>query len=201
MPWFLLAEQCLNNNNNCGRCRLSGIEHVQLIKCENGNADTNESISNNILLDVVNSKRTNVVVSAYAITLYEGQPAHIYCGENYIFMKSNGINHCMKLSGVKQLQSDSNVTWVYWTCSLPLWAESQKPKLYHCFVLNFQFRFDLERCTVWAVPIHRHGHTHRLSREHFRFHNNYNEWWGYRNSGINSRFGYSKIVEGLRLSK
>lgn len=72
--------------------------------------DANVTISNNILLDVVQPKRTNVTVSSYAITLCEGQPAHIYCGEDYIFMKSEGNSHRIKLSGVKQLQSDNYVT-------------------------------------------------------------------------------------------
>lgn len=81
-----------------------------MIKCENGFADSNETISNNILLDVVNPKRTNVNVSSYAITMYQVQPVHIYCGENYIFMKSEGVGHRIKLDGVKQLQSDNYMT-------------------------------------------------------------------------------------------
>lgn len=108
MPCHLLAEKCLNVE--LWRYRLSGIENFTQIKCENGNGHTDESISNNILLDVVNPKRTNVIVSSYAMTLYGHQPAHIYCGENYIFMKSDGINQRIKLNGVKQLQSDSNIT-------------------------------------------------------------------------------------------
>lgn len=80
-----------------------------MIKCENG-LDADATISNNILLDVVQPKRTNVTVSSYAITLHEGQTAHIYCGENYIFMKSDGISHRIELSDVKQLQSDIYVT-------------------------------------------------------------------------------------------
>lgn len=90
--------------------RLSGIENFNLTKCENGNGSIDQSISNNILLDVVNPKRTNVIVSSYAMTSYEGEPAHIYCGENYIFIKSNGIHHRIKLNGVNQLQSDSYIT-------------------------------------------------------------------------------------------
>lgn len=73
-------------------------------------ADADVTISNNILLDVVQSKRTNVTISSYAITLHDSQPAHIYCGENYIFMKSEGISHRIELKGVKQLQSDNCVT-------------------------------------------------------------------------------------------
>lgn len=73
-------------------------------------ADCNETISNNVMLEVVNAKRTNVIVSSYTITFYEGQPMHIYCGEDYVFMKSHGIEHRFKLHGVKQLQSDYIMT-------------------------------------------------------------------------------------------
>lgn len=84
-----------------------------MIKCEDGSVDINTTISNNILLDVVQPKRTNVNISSYAITMYEGETAHFYGGENYIFMKSNGTSHRIRLNGVKQLQSDNHVTWVW----------------------------------------------------------------------------------------
>lgn len=90
--------------------RLSGIENFDLIKLENGSTDNNETISNNILLDVVQSKRTNINVSSYALAMHEDQPAHIYGGENFIFMKSDGIAHRIRLDGVKQVQSDNYVT-------------------------------------------------------------------------------------------
>lgn len=74
------------------------------------NAAIDETINNSIMLDIVNARRTNVIVSSYAITFHEGKPMHIYCGEDYVFMKSDGIDHRIKLNGVKQLQSDYIMT-------------------------------------------------------------------------------------------
>lgn len=80
-----------------------------MIKIESG-IDHDETISNNILLDVVNSKRTNVIVSSYAISFYEGEPLHIYCGEGNIFFKSQHFDHRISLKGIQHLQSDNIVT-------------------------------------------------------------------------------------------
>lgn len=66
----------------------------------------NETVSNNILLDVVNSKRTNVIVCSYAMIMHNGEPMHIYCGENNVFMKSQYVEHRIELNGVKRLQSN-----------------------------------------------------------------------------------------------
>lgn len=85
--------------------RLHGIDENALVKIE-PDASPDDSFSNNVLLDVVNAKRTNVVVSSYTMTMHKGKPMHIYCGEDYIFMKSQDIEHRIKLNGVKQLQSD-----------------------------------------------------------------------------------------------
>lgn len=86
--------------------RLHGINSA-LIKIERDADNINETISNNILLDVVNTKRTNVIVSSYAIILFNScEPMHIYCGEDHIFMKSQSIEHRIKLNGVKGLQSN-----------------------------------------------------------------------------------------------
>lgn len=88
--------------------RLHGFKNV-LIKM-NPEADADETISNNVLLDVVNPKRTNVTVSSYSMTFHMGAPIHIYCGEGYIFMKSQFVEHRIKLDGVEHLQSDYNLT-------------------------------------------------------------------------------------------
>lgn len=85
--------------------RLHGIDNAYTMKVENG-TDINETISNNILLDIVNSKRTNAIITSYAISFYEGQPMHIYCGEDNIFFKSEGVDHRINLKGIKRLQSD-----------------------------------------------------------------------------------------------
>lgn len=74
------------------------------------NVAFDETISNNIVLDIVNGKRTNVVISSYTITIHEGNPMHIYSGEDHIFMKSDSVEYRTKLNGIKQLQSDYNGT-------------------------------------------------------------------------------------------
>lgn len=137
--------------------RLSGVENFTLVKSENGIADNNETISNNIILDVINPKRTNVNVSSYAMTFYENQPAHIYCGENYIFMKSDGVDHRIGLNGVKQLQSCSYVTWVSWLFSF---KKKSATKIVICILRHLQFRTDIEWYIIWTVPIYWHGNTH-----------------------------------------
>lgn len=83
--------------------RLHGIENA-MIKLEPA---SNETISNHVLLDVVNPKRTNVVISSYSITCYNGDAMHIYCGEDHIFMKSSYIDRRIQLNGIKQVQSDN----------------------------------------------------------------------------------------------
>lgn len=80
-----------------------------MIKAENG-VDQDESISNNILLDTVNTKRTNVIISSYAISFYESKPMHIYCGEDHIFFKSQDFDHRIYLKGVQRIQSNNIVT-------------------------------------------------------------------------------------------
>lgn len=89
--------------------RLNGIDPASIGEFENG-ADYNDTISNNLSLDVINAKRTNVTISSYTITLYKNQPMHIYCGEGHIFMKSQDIVHRIELNGVKQLQSNNILT-------------------------------------------------------------------------------------------
>lgn len=89
--------------------RLHGIDHATTLKVENG-VDQDETISNNILLDTVNTKRTNANVSSYAISLYERNLIHFYCGEDHIFMKSQDIDHKIYLKGVQQIQSNIIVT-------------------------------------------------------------------------------------------
>lgn len=105
---FIFKWLLFNFNTNT---RLYGFENALIKMDPDANAD--ETISNNVLLDVINSKRTNIIVSSYTVTYHMGEPMHIYCGEDHIFMKSQYVEHRIKLNGVQQLQSDYNMTWVW----------------------------------------------------------------------------------------
>lgn len=89
--------------------RLEGIQS-SMIKIEPETNDFEQTLSNNVSLHVVNPKRTNVVISAYTMTLHEGEPMHIYAGEDFVFMKGSGVEYRTKLNGIKQLQSDNILT-------------------------------------------------------------------------------------------
>lgn len=84
-------------------CRLHGVEGA-LVKME-PDADFDATISNNLLLDAVNSKKTNVIISSYSVAIHDNQLMHVYCGEDHIFMKAPNVEHRVQLKGVKQLQS------------------------------------------------------------------------------------------------
>lgn len=84
-----------------------------MIKIDPDGNSFEETLSNNISSNVVNPKRTNVIISAYTMTSHNGKPMHIYAGEDHIFMKSAGVEHRIKLNGVKRLQSDNILTWVW----------------------------------------------------------------------------------------
>lgn len=76
-------------------------------------AELSETLSNNVLLDLVVAKRTQVNITTYSVTLYEGELLHVFGGDDYIFLRNDRIDHIVSTQKtlVKQLQSNSMILY------------------------------------------------------------------------------------------
>lgn len=76
-------------------------------------AHLNETLANNVLLDIVISKRTEVKITTYSVTLYEGELLHVFGGDDYIFLRNDRIDHIVSTQKtfVKQLQSNPMIVY------------------------------------------------------------------------------------------
>lgn len=73
----------------------------------------NDTLSNNVLLDLVIAKRTKVNITTYSVTLYEGELLHVFGGDDYIFLRNDHIDHIVSTQKtlVKQLQSNPMILY------------------------------------------------------------------------------------------
>lgn len=76
------------------------------------NVTLNETLSNNVLLDLVISKQTNIKVVTYGLTLYEGKLLHVFGGNDSIFMRNEFMDRKILLQNryIKRLQCNSIIS-------------------------------------------------------------------------------------------
>lgn len=86
---------------------------MSAIASDENSANLNETLSNNVLLDLVVAKRTKVNITTYSVTLYEGELLHVFGGDDYIFLRNDRIDHIVSTQKtfVKQLQSNPMILY------------------------------------------------------------------------------------------
>lgn len=67
----------------------------------------NETLSNNVVLNVVSSAKHNFEIDAYAMCSFGGSVTHLYSGNEQLFLKSPGFD--MKIPLPKECEAIKNV--------------------------------------------------------------------------------------------
>lgn len=74
----------------------------------------NETLTNNVLVDLVIERRSPVPITAFSLTMSNGQPLFVCGGGKSVFVKAAAIDHEIFIpnggNGIKRLQSSDIVT-------------------------------------------------------------------------------------------